>query len=235
MSVAKKSVLLNILLCLATAIVSAAIGAYLGLQSARTADPLVGGAMILMSALLGGTLGLVLGGIMAWKLPAYGVRLGSAVLGVPAAVLLVLAARGMWHMDQQTRDPDEAYRGLPVFTATLVRDPGFDPVLAPRVTIDARERRWSVALPDGRSCTGRLRAEVQERVAQFIPGGPLDPVCRAAPPAGDMVRLEWRVEGGGAAAVRIDEACHQAHPELRQFAAMLSRAPSLADSAPSCD
>lgn len=241
MTASPPSVALRLLLIATTGVVGLGIGGLVGRAAAENAEPLVGGAIVALSAIVGGVIGLLAGALAAWKLPRARVRLAAWLTGVPAAVLLILAALGVWRMDQATRDPETAYTGLPVFTAILERDPLFDPVLAPRVEVDASARRWRVTLPDGRRCAGRLRAEVQRRVGAVLPSGPAPPACRDAPASDDLVRVIWRIEGKGEAEVAwsgaalVDQACRSAAPQLQRLAAVLSMAPSLGDSAASCD
>jgi hypothetical protein len=219
----------------AAGIVGAGAGGFLGLLAAESAEPLVGGAMVAMGAILGGALGLLGGILAAWKLPRRAARVGTSALGIPAALLLAFIALRLWQMDQQTRDPEEAYTGLPVFVASIERDPGFDPVLATRVEVNAFTRHWYLTLPDGRNCTGRLRAGVQRRVGTALPDSAAPEACRDAPPEGAYERLSWRIEGGSSGAARIDQACRSTAPQLQRLAAVLAMAPNLADSAPSCD
>ena len=231
----KQQIILRAALVTAAAIVGAGAGTLLGLLPAQSAEPLVGGAMVAMGALLGGGLGLLLGIFAAWKLPRQSARLATAVLGIPALLLLVFVALRLWQMDQRTRDPDDAYAGLPVFEASLERDPAFDPVLATRVEVNAFTREWRLTLPDGRRCTGRLRASVQRRVGTTLPDTEIPEACRDAPAGGGEERVSWRIQGGSAGAARIDMACRAAAPQLQRLAAVLAMTPNLADSAPSCD
>lgn len=234
MNAARPSYRLRALLTLATGIVGVAAGGVAGLAAARNADPLVGGAIIAMGAIIGGAGGLLAGAAFAWKLALQQARIAAWFLGVPAGLLLAFTARALWLMDRSTLDPDDAYAGLPVFVASLERDPDFDPVLARRVEVNALTREWSLLLPDGGRCTGRLRAAVQRRVATALPAASPPVACRDAPAAGAMERVSWRIEGGASGAARIDQACRSAAPQLQRLAAVLSLAPTLADSAPSC-
>lgn len=224
-----------LLLIASTVIVSAAVGGWIGVESAQNTDALVGGAMIVMAALAGAVTGLVAGILGAWKLPGHIVRRAAWILAVPALVLLLVSLRVWWQLDQQTRDPEQAYTGLPVFVAVLERDPGNDPYLAPRVEINAVRREWVSALPDGRACRGRLRADVQRRVAAVLPGIELPSACEDAPPRGALDRVSWQIDGGVSGAVLLTRACREAMPRAGQLARLIGTAPGLADSKPSCD
>jgi hypothetical protein len=191
--------------------------------------------MVMLGAMAGGGVGLLLGALAAWKLPARRVIPALWCTGLPALVVLGLGARGAWQIDQTTRDPDEAYAGLPLFVVALERDPSHDPYLAPRVKVDAIERQWITNLPDGRSCRGRLRAEVQRRVSSVLPDGEQPGACKDAAATGPHERLVWRVEGGVSGAALLDADCLKAAPHYAQLAHVLSLASGLADSAASCD
>ena len=223
------------LLVPAAIVVGVAIGALVSLPGARSAEPLVGGAIVALGAIAGGGAGLLLGALAAWKLPARRVVPALWCLGVPALVILGLGARGVWQIDQATRDPEEAYAGLPRFVVALERDPSHDPYLAPRVKVDAIDRQWITNLPDGRSCSGRLRAEVQRRVSSVLPDGEQPEACEDSAPTGPHERLVWRIEGSGSGAALLDADCLAAAPRYAQLAHVLSIASGLADSAASCD
>lgn len=227
--------LTRLLLIAAAVIVFAAGGAALGLLAARGAEPLVGGAMVALGAIAGGAAGLLAGAVAAWKLPARGRRVATRVLGGPALLLLALGIAVAWRLDQQARDPEAAYAGLPMFVAVLERDPAQDPYLATRVEVNAGTRRWTTQLPDGRRCSGRLRAAVQRRVGAALPAGPLPAACRDGPPAGAQERITWELAGGASGAALTDAACRAAAPRLAALARVLSMASSLADSGASCD
>ena len=231
----RASMPLCIVLIVSTVIVSAAIGAWVGVLSARDEDPLVGGAMIVMSALAGAMAGLVAGVIGAWKLPVPLARRAIWVLAPSALILLLAGLRMWWQLDQQTKDPEEAYAGLPVFVVVLERDPGNDPYLAPRVEINARTREWMSAMPDGRVCRGRLRAEVQRRVAAVLPDREVPSVCSDEPARGPLDRVSWQIEDGGSGTMLLTQACREAMPRAGLLARLVSMASGLADSKPSCD
>jgi pimeloyl-ACP methyl ester carboxylesterase len=230
------SLLLRALLVAAAGIVGIALGGIVGAAAAQDAEALVAGAIVAMGAILGGAAGLLAGGLASWKLDARKARFALWILGMPAIALLALAARQLWLKDQETRDPEHAFAGLPVFVATLERDPKHDPVLATRVQVDALSRRWSLTLADGRICTGRLRAAVQRRVSTGLPTTAEQPdACIDAAPAGPLERVTWRIQEGSSGAAQIDQACRSAEPQLQRLAALLAMAPNLATSAPSCE
>lgn len=229
------SVMYRVLLIASATIVGAALGAWLGIQAAQGGDALVGGATIVMAMLGGSILGLIGGGLAAWKLNARQLRRATWVLGLPALVLLVAAVRVAWLVDQQTRDPESAYAGLPVFVAVLERDAENDPYLSPRVEVNAIERAWRTQLPDGRSCHGRLRAEVQRRVGAALPEGPVPQACEDGSASGSIERISWQIQDGAAGAVLLTPACREAMPQAIQLARLVSMASGLADSRPSCD
>jgi hypothetical protein len=235
MTADRPSVPLRLLLVAAAGVVGVALGGIVGALMARGADAMVGGAMVMLGGMVGGGLGLIVGGLAAWNLSARGAKIAGWTLGLPALALLAMGARGLWLMDHATLDPDEAYAGLPVFVAVLERDPANDPYLSPRIEVDAAERTWTNAMPDGGSCRGRLRAEVQRQVAEGLPDGPAPEACRDAPAGGDLVRLVWRIEGGPEGAALMDAACRAAAPRLARLAFLLPRASTMMDSAPSCD
>jgi hypothetical protein len=110
MTVSRASLSLRLVLLLAAAIVGVGLGGLAGVIAAQDAEALVGGAMVAMSAMLGGALGLITGGIAGWTLDARKARIVGWLLGIPAAVLLGLGARGLWLMDRETRDPEQASR-----------------------------------------------------------------------------------------------------------------------------
>ena len=226
---------LRLLLIASAAVVGIALGGVVGALMARGADALVGGAMVMLGAMVGGALGLVVGGLAGWRLGPRGTRIAAWALGLPAFALLAMGVRGWWLADQATLDPDEAYGGLPVFIAVLERDPANDPYLSPRIEVDAVARTWTNAMPDGGACRGRLRAEVQRQVAEGLPEGPAPAACRDAPARGEVVRLVWRIEGGPEGAALMVAACRAAAPKLDRLAFLLPRAATMMDSAASCD
>lgn len=232
---ASSSPLLRTLLCLAMGVLGVALGAALSMGKAAEAESLVGGAIVALGAVIGGVSGLLVGALAAWKLPASRLPLITALLGLPALALLGLALRAAWNLDQQNRDPEEAYAGLPVFVAVLERDPANDPYLSPRVEVNAGTREWITTLPDGGHCRGVLRADVQRRLADALPATPVPAACRDAPAQGAAERLSWDVDGAGAAAILVDADCRAAAPRAEQLARLLSMASSLAASAASCD
>ncbi|MEM6441080.1 MAG: hypothetical protein AAF763_15450 [Pseudomonadota bacterium] len=235
MSSDRASLRLRLLLIAAAGVVGVAAGGIVGALAAQGADGLVGGAKVMLGAMIGGGAGLIVGALAGWKLSARPAKAAAWALGAPAVVLLALAARGLWQIDQETRDPEEAYAGLPVFIAALERDPAADPYLAPRVEVDANARTWTTAMPDGGACRGRLRAEVQRRLTEGLPQGPAPDACRDAPPAGDLVRLTWWIDGGPEGAALMDPACRAAAPRLATLERLLPQASSMMNSAPSCD
>lgn len=234
-TIGRSPVLLQVALIASAVIVGIALGAWVGVALARGGDALVAGATIVMCALGGAIVGLIGGAISAWKLPARLLRRTTVLLAVPALVLLLLGVRAAWLLDQQTRDPESAYAGLPVFVAVLERDPAGDPYLSPRVEVNAIERAWRTRLRDGRSCHGRLRAKVQRRVAAVLPDGPVPPACGSGAANGSIERISWQIQGGASGAVLLTPSCRKAMPQAIQLARLVSMASGLADSRPSCD
>ncbi|MEM6775858.1 MAG: hypothetical protein AAF640_13520 [Pseudomonadota bacterium] len=231
----KSSRLTPWLLVSAAIVVGVAIGGAAGVASARDADALVGGAMVMLGAMAGGVAGLLLGALAAWKLPARWIAPALWCLGVPAILILAFGIRGAWQIDQSTRDPDEAYAGLPRFVVVLERDPAHDPYLSPRIEVDAIRRHWITSLPDGRSCRGRLRAEVHRRFSEVLPEGNPPKECRDQAPSGSLERLMWQIEGAGSGAALLNAECLAVAPRYARLAHTLAIASSLADSAVSCD
>lgn len=235
MAVSWQSIGARVLLVVALSIIGIAIGGWVAMGPAARSEPLVGGAVIMLGAMIGGAVGFLGGAFLAWKLPPTSLRIWMFVLGAPALVLFALGLRALWLADQQTRDPEEAYSGLPVFVAVLERDPTHDPYLAPRVEVNAKTRTWTNALPDGRACSGRLRAEVQRRVAAALPSEPVPEVCGGDAPVGSYDRISWRVDGASAESALLDDDCRKEYPSAVGLAHIVSRASGLAASSASCD
>lgn len=225
----------KLLLVIAVAVVDTFLGGAVGVYIAKGGDALVGGATVLLGGIVGSVAGLISGGVLAKKLPPHAARKALWLFGLPALVLLVWGAWGLWRMDQETRDPEESYAGLPVFVVALERDPAHDPYLATRIEINAERREWLSKLPDGRTCRGRLRATVQRRVSERLPTTPTPDACRDVPPSGESDRVSWRIAGADQGAALVDGDCRRAMPQLSGLAQIITIASSLADSAVSCD
>ncbi len=135
-----------------------------------------------------------------------GLRLSDGTLARTAfttfLVALSLAAVLYVKFQQQQvadRDDESAYSGIADYEFTLERIGHSDPYLSPRTALYASTHRWEKDLPDGRTCSGKMKADAQRAVAEkltefaTIATGELTGCGLEA--TGEQLQFTWAIRG----------------------------------------
>ena len=231
----KKKIVYRLVIVLGFAVCGLLLGMLWAARSGAADDSgLAGGAIVLGYGLVGALGAAIAGLIIGLRLADAALRWSAAACGAIVIVFTVLVTVRVQTARLASLDPPEAYAGIPAFALTLERTERADPVLAKRVTINSAERRWTMRLPDDRSCSSQATALSLRKAAtalqEFLEATGGEVAC------GEDIEavVSWQTEAGAEpdkGSVRLDATCLASVSEAQlllfalQQAALTSRSP----------
>lgn len=228
-------------LTLSLTVIGAAFGFFGAGLFIRDNAGFAGGAAILMTGISGLVFGAVAGFLAAfYATPRVHKRINLVAL--PAAFLLLGAfAFAIWRNAGQLTDPETAYTGLPTFKVVFEQTTITDPNLATSIQVDTSSRIWQIVLADGRICTGRLRAKVQESIGTALIGSrnKLDrgEICSGHDGPQVQVLNLHLIDAPGKSlekSVELPLGCSESGPVIAPLVRILRLMPSIAETKTTC-
>ncbi len=200
------------------------VGTSIGVSFVPAGSGLAGPAIALGYGVVGAASCLVAALICTRFLDPTKLRRITVITVVFAAATALVAIIRYRQVQPVYYDDEEAYDRLPRFEVSVQQTVILDPGLSTRTAIDTKRRQWEITLPDGRICSGNLRAAVQESVGEALrkltslETADLES-CRSSTASGEQI-LAWSLLDNGAGhtdgSLEVSAKCLQGQPVVAQ-------------------
>lgn len=161
---------LGIVLTLSGMLVALSGGSWVAANFVVTSTGFVASAEVLMGGILAAIAVGVICLMLMFRLSLNALAIATFIALPVALLLLVTMVVRFQSMQEARRDPEEAYKGVATFTASVEQIVVTDPYLRVRMDVDSNARQWvsTGPAPAHQLCEGTVRAEQLKQISQTL-------------------------------------------------------------------